>query len=153
MIGYLLEISLNLVWRRLKVCLCDVKWSLVSTAMAIWSFTKWSELKITNYNFSFVEIWLKSYLWICWVSFKYMSLLLFTPWVLKALSLDPFNKSSLSRRDSCWELVLRKSRDKSSKISRWRCIVCNIAAPDTGCSANLSLTVANCTKKENNLFV
>lgn len=40
--------SLNRVCRRLKVCLWLVKWSLVSIAIEICSFTKRSELKISN---------------------------------------------------------------------------------------------------------
>lgn len=46
--GYLLEISLNLVCKRLKVCLWLFKCSLVSIAIEICSFTKLSELKKQN---------------------------------------------------------------------------------------------------------
>lgn len=46
--GYLLDISLNLVCKRFKVCLWLVKCSLVSIAIDICSFTKWSELKIIH---------------------------------------------------------------------------------------------------------
>lgn len=81
-----------------------------------------------------------TYLCICVLSFKYISLLLLMPSVRKDSGLELCIKSSLSRLASCCELVLRKSLVKSAKMSLWRCNVCNIAAPDTGCSDMRSLT-------------
>ena len=138
--GYLLEISLNLVCKRLNACRWLVKCSLVSIAIAICSLTKRSELQ-QNLNTRIDDP--ETHLCMCWFSFKYISRRLLIP-SLRKVSPEPLNKSSLSLRTSCWEVVFRKSRDRSVKISRWRWRVWSMAAPETGCSDIRSLTWVNC---------
>lgn len=78
-----------------------------------------------------------------WVfSFKYWSLLLIPSDLIES-DLLTFNKSSLPLLASCWELVFLKSLDKSVRMSLCLFIVCNIAAPDTGCSAISSFICVN----------
>lgn len=145
-IGNLFEMSLNLVCNLFRVCLWLVRCSLVSIAIAICSLTSLSELSKTKQllstgNYEFQET---TYLCTCAFSFKYMSLRLFMPSVLKLSELEPCKRSSLSRRAECCEQVFLKSLDKSARMSLWRCNVCNIAAPETGCSAMRSFSWLNC---------
>lgn len=117
--GNRLDISLNLVCRRLNDCLCVRRCSLVSIAMLIWSFIKELELLI----------WL--------LSFKYISLLL-NPELDGLLrfvdSPEPRSNSSRSIRVVWLAHILLNSCRYPWRISRCRCKVCIAAAPEVGSS-------------------
>lgn len=110
--GNRLDKSLNLVWRRFKLCLCDERCSLVSIAMLIWSLIRLWELEVHQiYLIKFYRYkdW-DNYLFRCELSLRNISLLLSPEdGPADVLRPDPLSSSSLSIRVVWFAWIFKNS--------------------------------------------